>query len=81
MSEKTERVINNGQSRDTGNIGYTRHRTKINTKTLHYTENLKEQQHGPHQKTGRETRCSWRVGSSLLISLPSWYACIYSQVR
>ena len=23
-----QRAINNGQSRDTGNIGYTRHRTK-----------------------------------------------------
>ena len=26
--EKTEGVIKNGQSRETGNIGYTRHRTK-----------------------------------------------------
>jgi hypothetical protein len=26
----TEGVIKNGQSRDTGNIGYTRHRTKTN---------------------------------------------------
>ena len=28
--EKTEGAIKNGQSRDTGNIGYTRHRTKTN---------------------------------------------------
>jgi len=28
--EKTEWAIKNGQSRDTGNIGYTRHRTKTN---------------------------------------------------
>jgi hypothetical protein len=27
--EKTKGAIKNGQSRDTGNIGYTRHRTKI----------------------------------------------------
>ena len=27
---KTEGSIKNGQSRDTGNIGYTRHRTKTN---------------------------------------------------
>jgi len=28
MLEKTERAVNNGQFRDTGTIGYTRHRTK-----------------------------------------------------
>jgi hypothetical protein len=27
--EKTQRQIKNGQSRDTGNFGYTRHRTKV----------------------------------------------------
>ena len=27
--EKTKGAIKNGQSRDSGNIGYTRHRTKI----------------------------------------------------
>ena len=27
--EKTQRQIKNGQSRDTGNIGYTRHRTNV----------------------------------------------------
>jgi hypothetical protein len=32
--EKTEGEINNGQSRDTGNIGHIRHRTK--TKHNHY---------------------------------------------
>jgi len=37
---ETEEVIKNGQSRDTGNIGYTRHRTKTNkTKTQHNLEN------------------------------------------
>ena len=30
MLEKTEVTIKNGQSRVTGNIGYTRHRTKTN---------------------------------------------------
>jgi hypothetical protein len=36
--EKTEEAIKNGQSRDTGNIRYTRHRTKsteTNKKTQH----------------------------------------------
>jgi hypothetical protein len=27
MLEKTEREIKNGQSRETGNVGHTRHRT------------------------------------------------------
>ena len=27
--EKTEMAIKNGQSKETGNIGYTRHRTKV----------------------------------------------------
>ena len=30
MLEKTEGEINNGQSRETGNTGYTRHRTMTN---------------------------------------------------
>ena len=52
MIEKTEGVIRNGQSKDTGNIGYTKHRggkikknnTKTKTKTKteqHNTENQK----------------------------------------
>jgi len=36
--EKTERAIKNGQPRKTGNIWYTRHRTKTNKK--HNTETL-----------------------------------------
>jgi hypothetical protein len=36
--EKTEGATTNGQSRDTGNIGHTRHNTKTN-KTKHNTEN------------------------------------------
>ena len=32
MIEKTEGAIQNGQSRETGNIGQTRHQTKKNTK-------------------------------------------------
>jgi hypothetical protein len=30
MLEKTEGAIKNGQSRETGNIGYIRHKTKTN---------------------------------------------------
>jgi hypothetical protein len=36
--EKTEGVIKNEQSRDTDNIGYTRHRTKTN-KQINVREN------------------------------------------
>jgi quinolinate synthase len=36
--EKTEGAKNNGQSRETGNIGYTRYKTKTNkTKQKHNT--------------------------------------------
>jgi hypothetical protein len=42
MLEKTEGVIKNRQSRETGNIGYTRHRTKTNKN---------EKQHNTTQKT------------------------------
>ena len=54
MLEKTEGAIENGQSRDTGNIGYTIHRTKTNTTQKHNTENLKDEQHGPNQKHNTE---------------------------
>ena len=32
--EKTQRQIKNGQSRDTGNIDYTRHRTKVRENSM-----------------------------------------------
>jgi hypothetical protein len=39
--EKTEWAIKNGQSRDSGNIGYTRHRTKTNkAKNTNFVEDL-----------------------------------------
>ena len=38
-----------GQSRGTGNIGHTGHRTKTNKAQKHNTENVKDEQHGPHQ--------------------------------
>ena len=54
--EKTERAIKNGQSRATGNTGYTRHRTKTTntkrkenkkTKTIKQHRKLKkDEQHG-----------------------------------
>jgi hypothetical protein len=40
-----------GQSRETGTIGYKRHRTKTNKLQKHNTEK-KDQQHGSHQKSG-----------------------------
>jgi hypothetical protein len=40
--EETKGAMKNGQSRDTGNIGYTRHMMKANkTKKPHNTENFK----------------------------------------
>ncbi len=38
MLEKTDAAIKSGQSRETGNIGYTRHKTKTNKikKTAQY---------------------------------------------
>jgi hypothetical protein len=39
--EKTKGAIKNGQSRDTDNIGYTRHRTKTN-KTKSTTQKTKK---------------------------------------
>ena len=59
---KTDGAIQNAQPRDTGNIGYAGHRTKINKKK-HNTENHKDDQHEPHQKSGakpgaREVSCS-----------------------
>jgi hypothetical protein len=57
----TEGVIKNGQSRDTGNIGYTRHMTKTN-KTKNTTHKTKELSNtDPHQKSGGEPNCSLRV--------------------
>jgi len=40
MLEKTEGSIKNGQSRDTDNIGHTRHRTKTNKTQKHNQEIL-----------------------------------------
>jgi hypothetical protein len=34
MLEKTEGAITNGQPRNSGNIGHTRHRTKVNKKQI-----------------------------------------------
>jgi hypothetical protein len=56
----------NGQSTDTGNIGYTGHRTKIiKTKTQH--RKLKKMSNTNSQKNGGEPRCSLRVGSTCLL--------------
>jgi len=40
MLEKIEGVIKNGQSRETGNIGYTRHMTKIKKRKTQHSEPL-----------------------------------------
>ena len=44
MLEKTEEAIKNGQSRDTGNIGYTRHKTKtIQRNWQHWVRKTQEE--------------------------------------
>ena len=49
-SEKLEGAIKNGESREAGNIGYMRHRSKSN-KTINTTQKIKiDEQQGPHQK-------------------------------
>ena len=48
---KTEGVIKNGQSRYTGNIGYTRHRLKTN-KIRNTTLKSKKINNTSHQKPG-----------------------------
>jgi hypothetical protein len=52
-------VIKNGQSRDTGNIGYTRHRTKTN-KTKNTAQKTKKDD---PKKTGGETQnyCTFTI--------------------
>jgi hypothetical protein len=45
MLEKTEGATKNGRSRDTGNIGHTRHRTKTNN------NNNKKPKHNTTQTT------------------------------
>ena len=46
-------AINNGKSRETGNIGYTRQKTKRNkTKQEHNKDNYRDEQPGPHQNLG-----------------------------
>jgi len=44
--KKTEGIFKDRQSRDTGNIGHTRHGTQYNTETK------KDEHHRPHKKTG-----------------------------
>ena len=44
--------MKNGQSRETGNMWYTRDRTKTNKiNKIHNIKNLEDEQHRPHTKT------------------------------
>jgi hypothetical protein len=54
--EKREGVIKNGQSRNTGNIDHTRYKLKKSEITQYYTQNEKNEEHGPHQKKKQEKR-------------------------
>ena len=53
MLEKTEETIKNGQSRDTDNIGHTRHRTKTNKTQKHNTETKMMSNTGSTKNWGR----------------------------
>jgi hypothetical protein len=46
--EKGERVIKNGQSRNTGSIEHTRQKLKTSEITQYNTENEKNEEHGTH---------------------------------
>jgi hypothetical protein len=50
--EKTKGPIKNGQSRETGNIGYTRHRTNTN-KTKNITQKIKKMSNADPTKNKR----------------------------
>ena len=52
--EKREGVIKNGQSRNTGNIDHTRYKLKKSVITQYYTQNEKNEEHGPHQKKNKK---------------------------
>ena len=52
--EKGEGVIKNGQSRNTGNIDHTRYKLKKSEITQYYTQNEKNEEHGPHQKKNKK---------------------------
>jgi len=57
--DKTEWVIKNGQHRDTGNIGNTRHKTKTNKTKKHNTEKTEKVSN---------TDCTKRKGVNLVKS-------------
>ena len=73
--QKTEKEIKNGQSRDGGNIGHTRHRTKINKNSK--TQHRKRKRWLTWTKKGVELRCSRNEGKGrqflfLKKHRPSW---------
>jgi hypothetical protein len=65
--EKTERTIKNWQSRDTGNIGYTRHRTKTKHKNTTQHRKLKRWVAWTPPNTWNEPMCLLMIRSSCLL--------------
>ena len=64
---ENQRAIKKTQSRDTGNIGYTKHRSKTNTtKTQH--RKLKRSATRTPSKTGGEPRYLRRISSSCFVN-------------
>ena len=69
MLEKTEREIKNGQSRDTGNIGYTRHMTKTNKKHTHTSQKTKTRSNTNPTKTPGGERYAYNSDSAQIDSI------------
>jgi hypothetical protein len=65
-------TIKNKQYRHTDNI---RHRMKINKK--HNRETERDEQHGPHLKTGGELRCLQKVSMHASYKIPATYQYLF----
>ena len=78
MLEKAEGTIQNGQSRDTGNSGHTRHKSKINKTQNHYpSQKTKTINKTDPTKTEDDTRCLLELYEILSICISLLFADIH----
>ena len=78
MLEKAEGAIKNGQSRDTGNNGHTRHMSKTNKTENHYpTQKPKTINKTDPTKTEDDTRCLLELYEILSICISLLFAYIH----
>jgi hypothetical protein len=76
MLSKYERIIRNGQSRDIGDIGHTRHRTKTNIQTKYSQKTNKNMSKTEPTKKPAVTKVLARGKQFLLlIGHLSFYSC------